>query len=365
MQVNTIWVPKIAAHWRTTAPGSPSLALAGQSVRQPGRRQPGSCAGRWTRRAATFGMGLPSTTRTSRSIQQAYLAQGAGAGRLRLQAQASPPIAAHERPGGVQCRGRRPLGLCCRTRPRPSVGAAISHARPQQPQLVVHRRLHGPQSRRHRPGPGGVRLAGVEQLPCRDQRRLRAAGALAYPGAAARSPASFDAPRSPYVGRRSRADEHRQALAGGGRRRPRRSAIRRQLILCGLGAAVLSTRAASTRFTRKLDVDRACCVSRPGPFARPRPSWSASSASWFPATASRARPIPALHPWRVDGPLCRRPGRAVTTHVAAEIELACQLGPVWQGVRQAAPHVRVLYAAFALHLAQRRQDVAGAARRLG
>jgi len=39
---------------------------------------------------------------------------------------------------------------------------------------------------------------------------------------------------------------------------------------------------------------------------------------------------------------------------AAHAELARQLGPLWHGVGHAAGHVRVLYAAFALHLQQRR-----------
>lgn len=41
---------------------------------------------------------------------------------------------------------------------------------------------------------------------------------------------------------------------------------------------------------------------------------------------------------------------------AARRELAGQLGPLWRGSADAAPHVRVLFAAFALHLAQRRED---------
>lgn len=42
----------------------------------------------------------------------------------------------------------------------------------------------------------------------------------------------------------------------------------------------------------------------------------------------------------------------------ARRELACQLGPVWAGVERAAPHVRCLFAGFALHAARHREDAA-------
>ena len=38
--------------------------------------------------------------------------------------------------------------------------------------------------------------------------------------------------------------------------------------------------------------------------------------------------------------------------------LACQLGPPWAGVEHAAPHVRCLFAGFALHAARHREDAA-------
>lgn len=42
--------------------------------------------------------------------------------------------------------------------------------------------------------------------------------------------------------------------------------------------------------------------------------------------------------------------------VAAKHALLRQLGPAWRGIDKAAPHVRVLFAAFALHLVQRREE---------
>ncbi|MGI4946154.1 MAG: hypothetical protein ACRYHQ_37280, partial [Janthinobacterium lividum] len=41
---------------------------------------------------------------------------------------------------------------------------------------------------------------------------------------------------------------------------------------------------------------------------------------------------------------------------AARAELSRQLGPVWTGVAEAAPHVRCLFATFVLHAARRRED---------
>jgi intracellular multiplication protein IcmP len=41
---------------------------------------------------------------------------------------------------------------------------------------------------------------------------------------------------------------------------------------------------------------------------------------------------------------------------AARCALARQLGPRWRGLQEASPQVRCLFAAFALHLAQRRAD---------
>ena len=125
------------------------------------------------------------------------------------------------------------------------------------------------------------------------------------------------------------------------------------LLLCGL-AVPCFFRAASARFTRKLDLDGLLREQ-----ARTFRSTAAFAERKLGVVAPREgepRPAdPALHP----GEWLRRYAAAEDggfDAAAASAELARQLGPVWQGVRDAAPHVRVLYAAFALHLAQRRAE---------
>ena len=71
--------------------------------------------------------------------------------------------------------------------------------------------------------------------------------------------------------------------------------------------------------------------------------------------AGEPRPAdPALHPEEWIERYATADG--AYDEAAARAELARQLGPVWQGIRSAAPHVRVLYAAFALHLVGRLPD---------
>ena len=125
------------------------------------------------------------------------------------------------------------------------------------------------------------------------------------------------------------------------------------LILCGLGLLCFR-RAASTRFTRKLDVDG--LLREQARTFRSTAAFVERKLGIVVPRDGEPRPAdPALHPGEWMARYAAAPDGQYD-HVAAEIELACQLGPVWQGIRQAAPHVRVLYAAFALHLAQRRQD---------
>ena len=95
MQVNTIWVPKIAAHWRTTAP------LAFLALRDS------LCAnlegGAWILRRALDEArgdvwdGVAIYHSHQPQHQQAYLRKVLG-WTLRLQAQASPPIAGTNAP---------------------------------------------------------------------------------------------------------------------------------------------------------------------------------------------------------------------------------------------------------------------------
>ncbi len=124
------------------------------------------------------------------------------------------------------------------------------------------------------------------------------------------------------------------------------------LLLSAL-AAWCGVRAAPARFTRKLDLDG---------LAREQAATFRSSASFLhrrlaivPPRAGEPRPAdPALHPDEWIARHAMQDGHY--DQVAAGMELARQLGPVWQGVALAAPHVRVIFAAFGLHLVQRRQD---------
>ncbi|MCG7351406.1 secretion/conjugation apparatus DotM-related subunit [Roseomonas mucosa] len=69
-------------------------------------------------------------------------------------------------------------------------------------------------------------------------------------------------------------------------------------------------------------------------------------------------PLPADPALRADEWMARyATGKDGTLdEVAARHALLRQLGPVWRGIGKAAPHVRVLFAAFALHLVQRREE---------
>lgn len=69
-------------------------------------------------------------------------------------------------------------------------------------------------------------------------------------------------------------------------------------------------------------------------------------------------PLPADPALRADEWIARYAARQDGTldELKAKGALMRQLGPAWQGLDKAAPHVRVLLAAFALHLAQRRED---------
>ena len=124
------------------------------------------------------------------------------------------------------------------------------------------------------------------------------------------------------------------------------------LLLGGLGMLCF-LRAAPTRFTRRLDLDglmreQAATYRSTAAFLKRRLGVASPR-------AGEPRPAdPALHPGEWIERYAVRNGRY--DDAAARGELARQLGPLWQGVAGAAPHVRVLYAAFALHLVQRRQD---------
>jgi len=123
------------------------------------------------------------------------------------------------------------------------------------------------------------------------------------------------------------------------------------LLLAGLGILCFF-RAAPARFTRKLDLlglkrEQARTFRTTAAFVERR-------LGLVPPRDGEPRPAdPALHP---DEWIARYAMAAGGGYEAARAhaELARQLGPLWQGVGHAAGHVRVLYVAFAMHLAGRR-----------
>ncbi len=118
-------------------------------------------------------------------------------------------------------------------------------------------------------------------------------------------------------------------------------------------AAVCMARAAPSRFKRAFDMDALIAeqtksfpttaafvrrrLSLVEPKKNPRPAdYAQTPEEWI-----------ALHATREEGGFAES---------AARRALAAQLGPRWQGAEQAAPHVRALFAAFSLHLAERRPE---------
>ena len=131
-------------------------------------------------------------------------------------------------------------------------------------------------------------------------------------------------------------------------------------LMLGFGA-ICMVRAAPSRFKRAFDVD----------------SLIVEQAKSFPTTAAFVRRrLGLVAPSRTPRPadFAQTPEEWIACHAtrpdqsfdraAARRALVAQLGPRWQGVDRAAPAVRTLFAAFALHLAERRaeaQDLLGTA----
>lgn len=125
------------------------------------------------------------------------------------------------------------------------------------------------------------------------------------------------------------------------------------LFLAGLGVLCFF-RAAPARFTRKLDLDG--LIREHAKTHRTTAAFVERKLGLVPPRAGEPRPAdPALHPGEWIERYATAEGGGYD-EAAARAELARQLGPVWQGVVRAAPHVRVLYAAFALHLVGRLPD---------
>ena len=125
-------------------------------------------------------------------------------------------------------------------------------------------------------------------------------------------------------------------------------------VLLGVLAVLCFVRSTSTRYTRRLDLD-GLIAEQAGSF-RTIAAFATRKLRLAALPPGNPRPAdPALHPaeW-LDRYADRRGGRIDPAAIHAE--LLRQLGPAWNGPQQAAPHVRVLFAAFALHLAQHRAE---------
>lgn len=121
--------------------------------------------------------------------------------------------------------------------------------------------------------------------------------------------------------------------------------------------AVLSflclTRAASGQFTNNLDLEQ-LMRTQAEVFRSIRP-FVGRGLTLEPAKDGKPRPAdPALHVREWVERHARLPNGGLNQD-AARAALAQQLGPVWSGVAQAAPHVRCLFAVFVLHAARQRE----------
>jgi intracellular multiplication protein IcmP len=126
-------------------------------------------------------------------------------------------------------------------------------------------------------------------------------------------------------------------------------------------AALCFTRAAPSQFTRKLDLEG--LIREHALYFRGLAAFVRRNLRLVPLRRDRLRPSdPALHTreWVARLPNAGagrgRPSGAALDERAAIDAFATQLGPMWRGIEHAPGHVRVLYAAFGLHLEQRRRE---------
>ena len=127
-------------------------------------------------------------------------------------------------------------------------------------------------------------------------------------------------------------------------------------LLAALALLVLA-RAPSRRFRRKLDLDSLPFAQ--GPLYRYATAFVGRRQDLVaPRIEGGPRPNDvALHALEWIRAHAWDPRRGYRADWARR-ELACQLGPPWAGVEHAAPHVRCLFAGFALHAARHREDAA-------
>ncbi len=119
--------------------------------------------------------------------------------------------------------------------------------------------------------------------------------------------------------------------------------------------------AAPSQFTRALDLDE--LIAEHAQFFGPVAAFARRNLRLVPMRPDALRPSdPALHAREWVARFARRADGSGPVaaggfdEVAATRALKAQLGPAWRGVEGAPGHVRVLYAAFALHLEQRRAE---------
>jgi intracellular multiplication protein IcmP len=121
-------------------------------------------------------------------------------------------------------------------------------------------------------------------------------------------------------------------------------------------ALVCMVRSAPSRYRRAFDLDgligeQATSFRTTATFVRRRLRLVPPAAEPLPADyAATAVEWIARHATDGDGRF---------NELAARRALVLQLGPPWRGLEHAQPHVRCLFAAFALHLAERRDDALG------
>jgi intracellular multiplication protein IcmP len=124
-------------------------------------------------------------------------------------------------------------------------------------------------------------------------------------------------------------------------------------------ATLCFTRAAPSRFTRKLDLDG--LIREQMPYCRAIAAYARRSLCLVPLRPDKLRPSdPALHASEWVARYATKSGEGFPLQRfderAAARAFIQQLGPLWRGVEQAPGHARVLYAAFGLHLEQRRVE---------
>ncbi len=122
------------------------------------------------------------------------------------------------------------------------------------------------------------------------------------------------------------------------------------------------TCAAPSQFVRRLDLDS--LIAEQAQFFRAIAAYARRNLRLVPMLPDALRPSdPALHvaEWvaRLGGRFNGKPSTAGDLDQAAAVRaLTRQLGPVWNGAKAAPGHARVLYAAFTLHLEQKRAEAA-------